>query len=992
MSSSARRLGACPDTAEACTPFRLPRYSCAMPSVLCPVLVGRGTEVAELHAAVASVADERCGRSLFLIGEAGVGKSRLAREALDMARRRQFSVLWGRATPSASQVAFRPLTEALLSQFRDAGPPDDPELEPFRPILGRLVPEWRGDAGERAEESIVLLAEAVLRVLRILGRAHGCLLVLEDLHWADPDTLAVLEYLTDNLVSEPVACVCTLRSEESSPAFAVAGSLIARRAASAIELSPLSGSEVSAMARACLDLASLPREFDAIIQECSDGLPFLVEELLAGAAGAGVVVQADHGWRVEPGFEPAVPRTLVATVVERLGAVGPTARAVIGAAAVLGRRFDWTLLPTMTALSEQETVAVLARATTAQLLVCEQRGSGSFRFRHALTRDAVLGQLLPGERALLARSALGAVEVAHPELEDDWCDLAAQLAGQAGNHDRAAALLLQAGRRSLARGALATAETTLESARALAVDSRDLALDVNDALCETLSSAGKVDRALDVGTEVITQLQSAGGPAPRICEVHLRLARAAASTGRWDVAETHLGRATALAGPDESLRACAEAIAAHVLMGRDDPERAAAAALSALAVAERAGLHEVACEALEVVGRGARLTDVDRAEEAFARALEIARKHGLTVWRVRALFELGTLDVLAGREVDRLLSAREAAISAGALALAAQVELYIAAWYAMRLDGNEAVEAARRCADTARRFGMQKLLAISLIFEADGLARMGRREEMETQIQKAFALRGDDPEVCAMVWAHVRARNSLIQENRRRAMQELDTAMQYFRDLATAPVAIGRALWALLRALEDMDGAAACAEVRASGVTVQFLIRGYLHLADAVLLGRAGQWVQAEEAFAAGDAELAPIAWHRHFGRRLVADAAIADGWGEPAEWMQNALPVFEDHGHDEIAAACRSLLRRAGAPVPRRGKGSGIPTGLRSLGVTAREAEVLTLLAEGLPNREIAERLYLSPRTVERHIANLTVKAGVRRRSELIAFAARSS
>ncbi len=393
-----------------------------------------------------------------------------------------------------------------------------------------------------------------------------------------------------------------------------------------------------------------------------------------------------------------------------------------------------------------------------------------------------------------------------------------------------------------------------------------------------------------------------------------------------------------------------------------------------------------------MVGRAERLTDVDPAEAAFARALEIAGEHALTLWRVRALFELGTLDVLAGREVDRLLAAREAALATGALALAAQVDLYIAGWYAMRLDGDQVVEAARRCGDTARRFAMQQLLAMSLIFEADGLARLGRRDDMDIRLQQAFTLRGDDPEVCAMAWAHVRARNSLIQENRRRAMQELDTAMQYFRSLATAPVVIGRALWALLRAVEDMDGAAACAEVRASGVTVNFLIRGYLHLADAVLLGRAGQWVQAEEAFAAGDAELAPIAWHRHFGRRLVADAAIADGWGEPAEWMQNARPVFEDHGHDEIAAACRSLLRRAGAPVPRRGNGSGIPTGLRSLGVTAREAEVLTLLAEGLLDREIAERLYLSPRTVERHIANLTVKAGVRRRSELIAFAARSS
>jgi predicted ATPase len=509
-----------------------------MPSVLCPVLVGRRPEVEELHAAVAAVAEERRGSTLFLIGEAGVGKSRLAREALDMARRREFNVLWGRATPAASQVAFRPLAEALLSQFRDAGPPESPELEPFRPILARLIPEWRANSSERADESIVLLADALLRVLRVLGRTHGCLIVLEDLHWADPDTLAIIEYLADNLASEPVVCLGTLRGEGSSAGLAVASSLTARRVASAVELSPLSEAEVSAMARACLDSASLPGEFEAILQECADGLPFLVEELLAGAAGAGVVVQTDHGWKIEPGFEPAVPRTLVATVVERLDALGPSARAALGAAAVLGRRFDWTILPIITELSDQEVLAALGRATAAQLLVCEQRGPGSFRFRHALTRDAVLGQLVAAERAFLARRALAAVQRIHPQLEDDWCELAAQLAVQAGDRDGAGALLLRAGRRSLARGALATAETTLDRALEMAMDSRELALDIQDALCETLSSAGKVDRALEVGDRLVTQLQSQSRPTDKLCQVHLRLARAAATACHFDVAET----------------------------------------------------------------------------------------------------------------------------------------------------------------------------------------------------------------------------------------------------------------------------------------------------------------------------------------------------------------------------------------------------------------------------------------------------------------------
>lgn len=964
-----------------------------MPSVICPVLVGRSLEVEALHQAVAAVADERCGSTLFLMGEAGVGKSRLAREALDLARRRRFSVLWGRATPSAGQVAFRPLAEALLSRFRDAGPPDSPELEPFRPILARLVPEWRTNGADRVDESIVLLAEAVLRVLRVLGRTHGCLLVLEDLHWADPDTMAIVEYLADNLVSEPVVCLGTLRADESSPGLDVAGNLVARRAASAVELAPLVMSDVSTMARACLGLPSLPAEFESILQGCADGLPFLVEELLAGAAGAGVVVQSAQGWKIEPGFEPAVPRTFLATVVERVGALGPTGRAVLGAAAVLGRRFDWTILPAMTETNERDVLAVLGRAAAVQLLVCEQRGPGSFRFRHALTREAILGQLVPAERAFLAGRALSAVERAHPELEGEWCELAAQLADQAGDRARAAALLLQAGRRSLARGALATAETALERALEMSTGSPGLALDVLGALCETLSSAGKADRALAVGGELAARLQPGAGARERLCDVHLRLARTAASACHWDVAEAHLARVVAVGDPDESLTARAEAVSAHVFFGRGDPEKATEAALAALAAAERAGLHEVACEALEVVGRAARLSDLERAETAFVRAHDTAVDHGLALWRVRALFELGTLDLLTGRDQDRLVAAREIALATGALSVAAQVDLHLAGWYAMRLDGARVVEASRRCGDAARRFGMHQLLAIALVFEADGLARLGRAAESEAQLQKAFALRGDDPEVCAMAWAHVRARSSLIAENRRRAVQELETAMGYFRRLSTAPAVVGRAYWALLRALEDRDGEAACAEVRASGVpAANFLIRNYVELAEAVLLGRAGQKERAEETFASGDAGLAPVPWHRQFGRRLVADAAIADGWGDPAAWMQEALPVFEDSGHGEIAAACRSLLRRAGAPVPRRGDASGVPTGLRSLGVTAREVEVLGLLADGLPNREIAERLYLSPRTVERHIANLTAKAGVRGRSELIAFAARAT
>jgi DNA-binding CsgD family transcriptional regulator len=138
------------------------------------------------------------------------------------------------------------------------------------------------------------------------------------------------------------------------------------------------------------------------------------------------------------------------------------------------------------------------------------------------------------------------------------------------------------------------------------------------------------------------------------------------------------------------------------------------------------------------------------------------------------------------------------------------------------------------------------------------------------------------------------------------------------------------------------------------------------------------------------DRILTPCPWYRHHARRLVAEAAVIDGWGDPQAWLGQALIFFDEQGYEPISSACRSLLRRTGAPVPRRKRpASRVPAGLAPLGLTAREFEVLRLLSQGRPTREIADRLYISPKTVERHIANLAVKAGVAGRAELIAFAA---
>lgn len=963
-----------------------------MQGVLCPSVIGRDDELETIADALAAAATSSRGGVLFVAGEAGIGKSRLAHEAIARARAERFVVLTGRATIPHSTVAFRPLTEALFSYFRAQGPPDLPELGPFHGALARLVPEWHRADGGGADDSIVMLAEAVLRLLRGVAQDTGCLLVLDDLQWADPETLAILDYLAENAAGERVVCLCTVRSEEPSPALRVAHSLTARRAASMITLGRLGPDDTTAMALACLSATDLPVPVEALLTGSAEGLPFFVEELLAGAVGSGALRRSDEGWTTEGVLEPGVPYTFLDTVDGRLRAMGPAAEVLV-AAAVLGRRFDWSLLPDITDRSEHQVLVALRAGVDAQLLVAEPSPAGSFRFRHALTRDAVLQRLLPMEWGTLANRALAAMEAAHPGLPDEWCDLAARLAERAGDLPRAADLLLESGRRSRMRGALASAEDAFTRACELAQAVPTLLADAEEALCEVLSLSGKVDQAVEVGTGLGVLLQAQGAPPARIGRVHLWLARAAVAVARWDLADVQVGFALGCAeeADDIELSASVDAVGAAVALGRGDGERAGGQAQRALAAAERLGLHEVTCEALEVIGRAARIHDLDLAESAFSRSLAVADERGLAVWRVRAVYELGHIDLFRDLSDQRLEAARELAIAHGALATAGHIDLLEALCHLDRFELDAASSSARRCGEIARRFRMQSLHAISLLVDGAVSSWRGDHDRGEALVEAALALAPDDRDVVGVAWMVVRGVSSLILEQRDRAMEAFDTGMDVLRASVTAPMP-ERGLWALVRAVEGVDGEQSCVEVRRSGSMVHCLNRGFVLCAEAVLAGRAGDASRAAQLAAAGEAELAPGPWFLHLARRLVAEAAIADGWGDPVPWLREALVTFETHEQERLVTACRSLLARAGAPVPRRRQSPDLPAPLREIGVSTREHEVLTLLAEGLANKEIAARLFMSPRTVERHVANISVKAGLRTRSEVVAFAARNA
>ena len=949
-----------------------------MPQVLCPVLVGRNEEVRRLRAALTAAGNGR-GSTVCLAGEAGIGKTRLVRELAGTAREQGLTVLSGRAVAGGIPAPFRPFAEALTAAGRAGRLPEGEELGPFRPVLGRLIPEWRPPQPVPGEESPVFLGEAVLRLLRALAPPAGCVLILEDLHWADRETLALLEYLADNLTAERVLCLATLRPD-GGEAATLAGALAARGSAAVLSLGRLDPDATAEMTRACLAAAALPAAVHEFVAGRAEGIPFLVEEVLAGLVGEGALTERDGRWQAADLAAAGVPATFAEEVARRLDGLSAQSRRVIGSAAVLGRRFDWALLGPVTGLAAPAVVAALRDGVGLQLIVAER---DSFRFRHALTHEAVLAGLLPPERAILAGQALAAAETAHPGLPGPWCTLAADLAAQAGDPARAGALLLEAGRRDLAVGALASAERTLTRAAGLA--GPVLRVSVDEALTEVYALSGQVDRAIETGRILLARL---GPPSSRAAHLHLGIARAAIAGARWAEAAASIEVARDLAGTDAAqIDACAAQIAAG--QGRlEEAERLARAALRAAEGShDRHGTQvaqvaqpEVACEALEVIGRVARQRDLAAAERAFARAADLAAAHGLQLWRLRALHELGTIDQLRTESVDRLEQARELAVEQGALALTATLDLQIAAGLNKQFRAAEAMASARRSADASRRFRLATL-PMALIFEATAHAIRGEERQMECRIAEAIALAPGDQDVLGCAGGHCRATISLLAGDLGLAHTQMETGagLLLSSPATIAPPFLG--LWPLLGALLGRDAAGAAIRVRAAHGTRHVVVAALLGYADAILAGRQGRPGDAEAAFAAADGQMGPlVAWYRQYARRVAAEAALADGWGEPVTWLREAAAYFAARGDDRVAAACRALLRQAGAPVPRPSGHGDLPGSLRALGVTEREADVLRLVAQGLGNREIAERMFLSPRTVEKHVASLLAKTGLRR------------
>ena len=965
-------------------------------ALVSPITVGRA---GELHQLSLELDEARLGRGRVtaLAGEPGVGKSRLADDLEQVARGLGMRVLRGRGVETGSPVQYRVIASAVLPAFRASGPPDDPRLGPYRSALSVVVPEWDDGSRPLTANSLLAVLEATGRLLSVLAGSTGLLLVLEDMHWADAETLAAVNYLVDTLSCERVLCLVTLRPGETAAARELAAHVDSCDTASLVQLERLDTNAVAALLGATLTTKRLPDGLLAFIETHAEGLPLAAEELLADLIASDRLTTTQGEWCFTAGADARTPSGFRRLVERRLARLTSHAQLVLKSASVLGREFDWTALPGITALSDATVLTALGEAVQAQLLTV---GSDATRmqFRHALIRAAIDDSLLPPERAQLARGAAKVVEAAPGAATPENLELAASLWERGGDTASASRLLVRLGSDALDRGALTSAATTLERAVELSFTQAETHLRAFELLSDTLYRAGAMQRCLEVTETLPDLLLRVGADADRVHAGWLRVARAAIGSASsegtremhainsvaWDTARRALEIADQTR-EDPEARVATGALRALIAIETNEYDQARALALDTIVLAESCEANAAFLEAQYVLARVLRSSNAADAIAPLERALVIAERERLHDWRLRILLELGLVDLSTTGQTDRLLQARNMARDSGALLTAAVAGLNLGHPTNGDRLGWTSQEARAALAETLELSRRHRLptLNIALRFHAMFHALRGDRAAFEQDMAEAARIDAGSGKVdngfVNFWWA-------IVNEDRTAAMAELEAIAEYMAApaSATAPV---RGLCVLLCAVTDGKAEALLARGSAAGWANSHN-RGLAGLAEAVIMGRKGSsdtalLKRAESLDTIGNPDL------MHIGNRLVAEAAIRDGWGEPASWLRESLEYFDANGMQQPARACRSLLRELGEPVQRRGRGdSAVPPELRACGVTSREMDVLVLIQDGLTNPEIAGRLFMSRRTVETHVSRLLTKTGCANRGRLAKLA----
>ena len=491
--------------------------------VVCPTLIGRGAQIDALRQVLAQTREGN-GRVALIVGEAGVGKSRLLRAMTDEARAQGFFVLQGACFEAERSIPYAPLLD-LVRLFASATSaavvahvlrPAANDLVSIFPELQPLLPEATPSASVDPESDRRRLFHVLGQAITALSRTQPVFIAFEDVHWSDDATLELVFHLARTHATQRVVVALTYRGEEAGPRLArLVADLERARVVSDLPIERLGRDDVGAMLQAIFPRQDLGADFVHVLHGLTEGNPFFVEETLKSLIIAGDLSPTGSGdWRARPLERVRVPRTAVEAVRRRLAALTVPARDVASLAAIAGRRFDFDLLRALTDLDERALLALVKELIAAQLVV--EESAERFAFRHALTREAIYAELLARERVALHRQVASALERQYAHSLDTVVEALAYHAWESGDWERAARYAARAARHALALSAPREAVAHLDRAfaaleRSGATPGIDLHL-ARGRACETL---GDFQRANDDFTTALRRARESGDLRPQ---------------------------------------------------------------------------------------------------------------------------------------------------------------------------------------------------------------------------------------------------------------------------------------------------------------------------------------------------------------------------------------------------------------------------------------------------------------------------------------------
>jgi DNA-binding CsgD family transcriptional regulator len=451
-------------------------------SIICPAVIGRNAQLTVLTRAFEGVARGQ-GQTLLLSGEAGIGKSRLVSEAKGIALRCGWRIVEGHCFETDRVLPYAPLLDLLRTQLASLSSadiealfgPEARDLIKVLPELGRKLSGITTEPSFDPAQERRLAIQAVTAVILRLAGYGPVLVVIEDLHWSDDTSREALLHLARGIRNTPILLLLTYRDEEVTPELSHALATIDReRLAYELPLQRLTVAEVGAMLNAIFAGAS-PVRGDALdaLHALTDGNPFFIEEIL------GTIIRGDRSpgspeqWdrlSLDAPEEPQIPRSVQDAVQRRVERLTPDARRLLELTAVAGRRFDFSLLQSLTGQDEAELLGLVKELIAAQLLI--EESEDRFAFRHALTREAVYSQLLSRERRRLHQTIAEALEELNAVAEElPLAELAYHFYA-AGEWQPALDYASRAGERALAlyapRAAIEQFSRALDAAKRLA--------------------------------------------------------------------------------------------------------------------------------------------------------------------------------------------------------------------------------------------------------------------------------------------------------------------------------------------------------------------------------------------------------------------------------------------------------------------------------------------------------------------------------------------